>query len=147
MERKFQALLDKILRQIFIKKVASSEESRQEIKSEGPPLQKQAGTIVAFVFSGPALQRRPPEYYQSPEYFARLRQKMQVCFKQEKEVICTSDPGESFEKKLRINEIEDLMDEIVLLEYTNGSLLEKIARMEELQEIYRKMVRNRQPGY
>ncbi len=147
MERKFQTLLDKVLRQIFIKKLVDSAGTILESRPANILAQKEIPSIVAFVISGPAFQPRPPEYYQSSEYFSRLRQKMRVCFTQEKQVIHSADPGESFEKKLRINEIDNLLEEIVLLEYSDQPLIEKIARLQELQEIYRKMVRNRSSGY
>jgi hypothetical protein len=147
MERKFQTLLDKILRQIFIKKMENPAETTLESQPSNLPAQKATPAVVTFVFSIPARQPRSPEYYQSPEYFARLRQKMRVCFKQEKEVIHSSDRGESFEKKLRINEIENCLEDLVLFEYEDLPLFEKIARVENLQEIYRKMVKNRQSGY
>jgi hypothetical protein len=146
MERKFQTLLDKLLKQIFIKRMADPAETAIESQPVNLPAQKSAPTIMTFVFSVPARKSRTPEYYQSPEYFARLRQKMRVCFKQEKEVIHSSEPGASFEKKLKINEIEALLEEVILAEYSDQPIFEKIVRMEELQELYRKMVKNRQGG-
>lgn len=147
MEQKFQTLLDQVLRQIFVKKLVNIAGNILESTSPNLPAQKEIPSIVVFVFSGPAFQPRTPEYYQSSEYFSRLRQKMRVCFTQEKKVIHSADPGESFEKKLRINEIDNLLEEIVLLEYSDQSLLEKIARLQELHEIYRKMVKDRRAGY
>lgn len=136
MERKFQILLDKLLKQIFIKRMTDPAE-------RGP----EAPAVVAFVFSLSARQPRSPGHDGPPEYFARLRQKMRLCFKQEKEVVHASEPGESFEKRLKIEEVESCLEELILLEYDERPLSEKIARVEELQEIYRKMVNSRQSGY
>jgi|SRR6202162_4388366 len=147
MERKFQRLLDKVLRQIFIKKLVNSAGTILESRPANLPVRKEILSIVAIVISGPAFQSHPPEYYQSSEYFSRLRQKMRVCFTQEKQVVHSADPGESFEKKLRINEIDNFLEEIVFLEYSDQPLLEKIARLRELHEIYCKMVKDRQTGY
>jgi hypothetical protein len=147
MERKYQTLLDKILRQIFFKKVENLADTAIQSQPVNLPSKIGAATVVTFVFSLPGRQPRSLEYYQSPEYLGRLRHKMRVCFQQEREVVDSSEPGESFEKKLKINEIDALLEEILLLEYSSQTLFEKIERMEELQERYRKMVKSRQAGY
>jgi hypothetical protein len=139
MEQNLQTLLDRILRRIFVKKLLKGTKALPENREQNLPTQNRTPFVIALVISDSLRRTRPVGIEKSPEYCSLLRQKTRACFIHLKERILASNRGVSFESKIQINTIGEYLDEILLLEYSDQSLTDKIARLQDLYEIYQKM--------